>query len=209
MAARGPCGSVRAAVTALVVLLSMTATSGCLGVDVGAWWDNEGTVRILLAPIGPDASDVASFRNLSLVVWSVGLRVSANLPTGEYYVESREFHFDPPLVIEFAENATKGLEVPLVETRLETRAVREVHLRVTVNESKLTGGRTVTGCFAGQDAERPCVRIPRAGTYTITEPAFAPERGGSATFVVPMGVHFSTGSGEYFLRAETGRLRAT
>lgn len=192
----------------LVAILASTSLSGCLGVNLGAWWDREGIVRVHLAPVGPEASDVEAFRSLTLTVWSVGLGIAqTDARTGGDFKGQWEYVFDPPLRIEFVGNATEGVEIPLLETRAPLRAVRDVTLRVTVNESRLVGGRAIEGCFEGIPHDPPCVRVAQGGIYPITEPNFSPRRGETVTFVAPMGVHFSTSSGEYFMRAETGKLR--
>lgn len=188
----------------LVALLSSGALSGCLGVDAAAWWDREGILRVHLQPLPPNESDIGAFRNLTLTVWSVGVAV-ANNEEGVYRRAPHEFYFDPPLRVEMVENGTKGVEIPLLETRLELRAVQEVTLRVTVNETTLRGGRPIDGCFDGIRHEPPCVRVARDGIYPVPEPTFSPRRGELVTFVVPMGVHFS--NGEYFVRAEVGEVR--
>ena len=186
-----------------VLLLALAVTpalAGCLETDVGAWWDREAVLRIHLAPLGPAESDVERFRSLRLVVWSV-----AFLQAGSGI---REFYFDPPLNVSFVEAAREGMEIPLVEARVDLRAVREVAVRVTVNESRLVSGAPLTGCYQGVPHPPPCVRVAARGVYTIEEPALAPERGRTSVYVVPMGVHFHEPSGEFYVRTEVARIRS-
>lgn len=181
----------------LAGLVLAAGTGGCLA-DAKRWVDGQGLLRVGLKPLGPEATDVEAFSNLTVTVWGVGLYSSDG--------GGREFYFDPPLRVEFVANATAGRVVPLVETEADLRAVIEVEVRVTVNESKLVRNRPIDGCFAGRAHEKPCVRVPEDGVYTIDEPAFSAPRGGVADFVVPMGVHWAASSGEYYLRAEVGLL---
>lgn len=197
----------RRAPVVLFALVAAASLSGCLGVDVGTWWREEGTVHVAIAPLPPAESAIGQFRNLTLTVWSVGLRIAANdADTGRFYLESREFYFDPPLAVELVENATGGATIPLLEADVPLRAVREVVVRLTVNETTLQTGRPIDGCFQGVAHEPPCVRVARAGVYALDELPFTPERGRTATYTVPLGVHFDRDSGEYFVRAEVGRL---
>ena len=176
----------------MACLLAAVPLAGCNFKD---FYNQNGTFHVVLVPQGPENSSLTDFRSLKVAIYGVSVRQQLN-------IQSKEFSFgDAPLVVDFLDKALKGERVPLATGKMSLRAVDNVTVRLDVIEAVDAQGKDVPTCYEGEPVEAfPCFYMPTNNAYRLTEPQFAPPRGGTVTFGFPLAVKSVTveGDTEYF-----------
>lgn len=182
---------------AVAVLLAFSVlTAGC---SVRDWYDQKGTVKIELQPVGADRSDIENLRSARVAIHSVSLRqVSSASP--------EEYAFDPALVVDLAAEGKKGSVIPLVEDKFTLRAIESVTIRLEPLGATEPSGASIDGCYQGVPHDPPCMRVAANGAYRLTTP-IAIERGGTTIFTFPLAVRYDANTTEYYVAAEMGSAR--
>lgn len=183
-----------------VLLVASTALAGC---NLKDWYNQRGTVRVMLAPIGPDGTDLLDFQQITVAIYGVSVK--------QYLIiDSKEFTFgDQPKLFDMVEAGTKGTAIPLLETTLNIRAIESVQLRLDVLDAVDARGASLPICRENEPAESfPCFFVPKDGVYYHEGAQFSTPRGGSVTFHYPIGVKAITQGGqlEYFLYEDPSKV---
>ena len=177
---------------ALALVVLAVPLAGCNFKD---FYNQSGTFHIHLVPQGPENSSITDFRTLRVAVYGVSVKQQLT-------VQTKEFSFgDAPLVVDFLDAALKGERIPLATGKQNLRAVDNVTLRLDVLEAVDAQGNEVPTCHEGEPVERfPCFFMPDNNAFRLSEPHFAPPRGGEVTFGFPLAVKSVTvrGDTEYF-----------
>lgn len=192
-----------AKVRILVVFALVALSSALAGCSFPDFYNQNGDVRVELAPQGPTNTSLSDFRKITIAVYGVSVRQIGS-------IDPFEFSFgDSPLVVDLVETGMRGDRVPLSEHKQSIRAVGEVTLRLDVVQAVDARGETMPVCREEDTvATFPCFFLNRAGAYRLTEPDFAPPRGGDVVMGFPLSVHEATveGKTEYFLIADPTKV---
>ena len=181
---------------ALRVLLVLALVPSLAGCSFSDWWNLKGTVYVDLAPQAPGKSSINDFRTLKVAVHGVSLKKAGA-------VDPYEFSYGTePLIVDMVAAGKAGNRIRMVENKTTLREFESVTVRIEVIDAVDASGKTLPACHPGQPvASRPCVSTPVNGAYRI-ERDFSPPRGGTATFVFPLAVHYSQDSNEYFIQGD-------
>lgn len=180
---------------ALLVLL-LPAMAGCNAQD---WWDVQGTLTIGVTAAEPDESPIEGYRQAlsefqALRVGIIGVSIKQ---AGE--LNPRHYSFqDEPLVVDLVDLEKRDAITPLVEEKVNLRAIEAVTLTIAGLEAVTASGEKIPFCFPGQrGVTKPCVSMPATGNYRHTETPFSPPRGGSVDFAMTLEVLYSPEANEY------------
>lgn len=190
---------------ALLVLL-LPAMAGCNARD---WWDVQGTLQIGVTAIDPDESSIEGYRPalsefsaLRIAIVGVSLKQAGELNPRHFLFE------EEPLVVDLVDLESRGAVVPLVEEKVNLRAIESVTLTIAGIEAKTAAGADLPFCYPGQKGvEKPCVSMPASGTYRHNEVPFSPPRGGSVEFAMALEVLYSPQANEYVIFRDPTQAR--
>lgn len=164
------------------------------GCNFKDFYNQNGTFHIDLVPQGPANSSLADFRSLKIAVSSVSVKQV-------FAAQTKEFPFDPPIVIDFLDAGMNGERVRLATGKQNLRAVNNVTIKLDIVEAVDAQNMDIPTCREGQAVVRfPCFYMPPQNSFRLQEPQFAPPRGGTVTFGFPLAVKTVTfeGNSEYF-----------